>query len=141
MRYIILRPTETQDPVRRSPAKFYVRTQVLDKSKEDEELNVRLQIVTRHDDGRVDLQSAEMWVGFFDFPAIDNIRVLGSDHRCAVVLNQFEKSTDQEQQTDFAKISVIVFPGCRASLKEKAYYEDVVDKLLPQGESRFGGKS
>jgi hypothetical protein len=116
--YLILSPLEKQGDRK----KFRIRTQVLSKNEETEELNVRVQIVTRDEDGTVDLQSAEMWVGFFDFPAIDNIRLLGSDHRCAVVLNHFDEPNEEEKETarakaKFAKISVIVFPGCRASLK------------------------
>jgi hypothetical protein len=129
--YIVLSPS--------NKTKFSIRTQVLDKDEDTEELNVRVQIITKHDDGKVSLQAAEMWVGFYDFPAIDNLRLVGSDHRCAVILNQFEKSNpDGKEKANFAKISVIVFQGCRGSLKEKAYYEQVVENLTHQDARRPG---
>jgi hypothetical protein len=134
--YIVLSPMEKQG----NEPKFRIRTQVLDKNEETEELNVRVQIITTHD-GKIHVQAAEMWVGFYDFPAIDNLRLVGSDHRCAVILNQFEKSNpDEEEKTNFAKISVMVFPGCRGSLKEKAYYEQVVEKLTHPDERRRGNE-
>jgi hypothetical protein len=129
--YFILNTMDRQDK------KFRIRIVALDKNEETEEINVRVQIIATRDGGKVDLQAAEMWVGFYDFPAIDNLRLLGSDHRCAVILNQFEKSPANDKgQPGLAKISVMVFPACRASLKEKAYYEDVVEKL--GGDRRLG---
>lgn len=59
-------------------------------------------------------------VGFFDLPMIDNTR-LTRGQRCAVVLRKFEKES--------AEITVIYFPGSRAGLKEKPYYEDILDEL------------
>ncbi|MBI4965696.1 MAG: hypothetical protein HY913_20630 [Desulfomonile tiedjei] len=119
----------------------FVRTQVLRKNEKTEELEVRLQIITRNEDKTVDLQGAEMWVGFYDFPMIDNIRLRNSDQRCAVVLNHFEKS-DKSKKGDnsekgLAKISVVVFPGCRASLKEKAYYEEYLARLQSVGPDKL----
>ena len=58
-------------------------------------------------------------MGFFDFPMIDNTR-LDRDQRCAVVLNAFEDTS--------ADITVAFFPGSYASLKEKPYYQEVVQK-------------
>ena len=64
--------------------------------------------------------SFEFWVGFYDFPMIDNTR-LTSDQRCAVVINTFEEER--------AEATVIYFPGSRASLKEKPFFEDVIANL------------
>lgn len=63
---------------------------------------------------------SEFWVGFYDFPMIDNTR-LAHDQRCAVVLNTFEG--------DRAEVTLVYFPGSRASLKEKPFYEDVIANL------------
>jgi len=52
---------------------------------------------------------------------IDNIR-LAHDQRCAVVLNAFEDGS--------ADITVAYFPGAYASLKEKPYYQEVVQNLM-----------
>ena len=60
------------------------------------------------------------WVGLFNFPMIDNIR-LPDGQRCAVILNQFvEESAD---------ISFVHFPGSRASVKDKPYYDEVLNEL------------
>ncbi len=67
------------------------------------------------------LLTAEFWVGFYDFPMVDNIR-LPNDQRCAVVLNKFE-----EPMTEY---TLVCFPGSRASLKEKPYYEEVLRRVL-----------
>ena len=52
---------------------------------------------------------------------IDNTR-LGHDQRCTVVLNAFEDNS--------ADITLAYFPGSYASLKEKPYYEEVVQNLM-----------
>ena len=86
-----------------------------------------------HDDKEVELRLA-VWdgneqeldivfeVGFFDFPMIDNSRLSGGA-RCAIVL----KSYDIEIGT--ADIALVYFPGSRASLKQKPYYDEVIDQL------------
>lgn len=86
------------------------------------ELKVRLEIRTPTDtSGNFDINSAEFWVGFFDFPMIDNTR-LANDQRCSVVLNAFEDNS--------ADVTLVYFPGSYASLKEKPYYQEVVQKLM-----------
>jgi hypothetical protein len=86
------------------------------------ELKVRLEIRTPQDTlGNLETSSVEFWTGFFDFPMIDNTR-LGHDQRCAVVLNAFEDTS--------ADITLVYFPGSYASLKEKPYYQDVVQNLM-----------
>jgi hypothetical protein len=86
------------------------------------ELKFRLEVRTPKDTlGNVQTNSAEFWVGFFDFPMIDNTR-LDHDQRCALVLNAFEENS--------ADITVVFFPGSYASLKEKPYYQEVVQNLM-----------
>jgi hypothetical protein len=86
------------------------------------EMKVRLEIRMLKDTiGNYETNSAEFWTGFFDFPMIDNIR-LAHDQRCAVVLNAFEDNS--------ADITVAFFPGSYASLKEKPYYQEVVQNLM-----------
>jgi hypothetical protein len=85
-------------------------------------LRFRLEIRTPLDTaGTVETNSAEFWVGYFDFPMIDNTR-LTHDQRCAVVLNAFEDGA--------ADITLSYFPGSYASLKEKPYYSEVVESLM-----------
>ena len=84
------------------------------------EIKMRLEI-TRPGDPTDEVE-AEFWVGFFDFPMIDNTR-LTDDQRCSIVLNRFSGT--------WAHLSVVFFPGSHASLKEKPYYQEVVKQLLP----------
>ena len=69
----------------------------------------------------IEKNTATFSVGFFDFPMIDNTR-LSHDQRCAIVLKEFDSST--------VDIALVYFPGSYASLKDKPYYQDVVDNLL-----------
>jgi hypothetical protein len=100
---------------------------VLAADKQARQLNVRLEIKTPTDNaGGVETSTAEFWTGFFDFPMIDNTR-LPHDQRAAVVLNAFED--------DSADITLAFFPGSYASLKEKPYYQEVVQNLMKTGEA------
>lgn len=60
-------------------------------------------------------------VSFFDFPMIDNVRLVRGQ-RCAVVLNNFSEQA--------AELTVVLFPGSYASLKEKPYYNEVIQSVL-----------
>jgi len=62
-------------------------------------------------------------VGFYDFPIIDNTR-LANGWRCAVALTNW--------LDDFAELTAICFPGEYASLKDRPYYEEVIQKLRQQ---------
>jgi hypothetical protein len=64
--------------------------------------------------------SVDFDVGFFSTPMIDNTR-LSNDQRVAIVL------TDMNQYG--ASLSLVYFPGSRASLREKPYYEEILRKL------------
>ena len=95
------------------------------------EIKVRLEIRTaKEPPAEVETNVAEFGVGFFDFPIIDNTR-LSSDQRCAIVLTAFGESS--------ADITAIYFPGSYASLKEKPYYQEVVQNLLKA--NQFLGES
>jgi len=86
------------------------------------EIKFRLQIKTELDTlGNFETSNVEFWAGFFDFPMIDNTR-LGHDQRCAVILNAFENGS--------ADVTLAYFPGSYASLKEKPYYQEVVQNLM-----------
>ena len=64
-------------------------------------------------------------MSYFDFPMIDNTRVVGGD-RCAIVLNGFSHYA--------ADITVVLFPGAYASLKEKPYYSEVIESVRQENE-------
>jgi hypothetical protein len=59
-------------------------------------------------------------VGFFDFPVIDNTR-LANGLRCAVALTNFSPAA--------ADLTTVCFPGEFASLKDRPYYDEVIQKL------------
>jgi len=61
-------------------------------------------------------------VSFYDFPMIDNTH-LANGRRIAVVLRSWEPGR--------ADIALVYFPGSRASLKEKPYYEELIEQLHP----------
>jgi hypothetical protein len=88
----------------------------------DRELKIRMEIRTPKDTlGNLETNSVEFWTGYFDFPMIDNTR-LSHDQRCSVILNAFEDGA--------AEITLVYFPGSYASLKEKPYYQEVVQNLM-----------
>jgi len=64
-------------------------------------------------------------VSHFDFPMIDNTR-LTSGRRIAIVVQKWEQ--------DYAKVALAYFPGSRASLKEKPYYEELMQQLRTEQE-------
>jgi hypothetical protein len=64
--------------------------------------------------------AVEFDVGFFSTPMIDNTR-LSNDQRVAVVLTDMNPAG--------ASLSLVYFPGSRASLREKPYYEEILRKL------------
>jgi hypothetical protein len=86
-----------------------------------QKLQVRLEVTTLKPSPET--KSVTFWVGFYDFPMIDNTRLSG-DQRCAVVLNNFCPGADCT-----ADVTVVIFPGSRASLKERTFSEDVVRQL------------
>ena len=94
---------------------------VQEADKQTKQIHVRMEIKTPKDSGgNVETSNAEFWVGYFDFPMIDNTR-LPHDQRAAIVLNAFEDG--------FADITLAFFPGSYASLKEKPYYQEVLQNL------------
>ena len=66
-------------------------------------------------------------LGFFDFPMIDNIR-LPNAYRCAAVLREFSKG-QEGPDAGSAEFTLVYFPGSRASLKEKPFYDEVLQTL------------
>jgi hypothetical protein len=68
-----------------------------------------------------DYVHSTFWVGFSDFPMIDNTR-LTEGYRCAIVLRSFDEVG--------ARMTLVYFPTSRAALKDKPYYDEVMDDLL-----------
>jgi hypothetical protein len=106
-----------------------IRVVVLEADSMTHNIKVRLEIRTLNNTTMAEetASTAEFWVGFFDFPMIDNTR-LSNDQRCAVVLTDFE---------DFsAEISVLDYPGSHASLKEKPYFDEIIQNLWRQNQQK-----
>ena len=95
------------------------------------ELHVGLEVETLAQPGvlasAVGRYNVDFDVGFFTTPMIDNTR-LSNDQRVAVVL------TDMNQAG--ASLSLMYFPGSRASLREKPYYEEILRKLADTSQAR-----
>jgi hypothetical protein len=93
---------------------------VMVRSAQRETRSVRIRLETSACGGATSNLNTTFDVGFFDFPVIDNTR-LPNGWRCAVVLTNWVE--------DFAELTAICFPGEYASLKDRPYYEEVIQKL------------
>jgi hypothetical protein len=97
-----------------------INLRVLNASNGNNQLQVRLTV--KAPEGRPELPDtrATFDVSFFDFPMIDNTR-LANGIRCAVTLSNFNEFA--------ADLTTVCFPGEYASLKERPYYDEVIQKL------------
>jgi hypothetical protein len=110
-----------------------VKLEAIAADREDEQVQLRVTVRTA-EGNRVDTSSAEFWVGPFDFPMIDNTR-LPHDQRLAVVLNNFDG------KRGLADVTVALFPGKYAALREKPYYDEVLAKLVAANRSSPAGSA
>ncbi len=76
-----------------------------------------------------DTTYALFWISPYDFPMIDNTR-LPHGQRCAIVLRKMVNPT--------AQLTLVYFPGSRASLKEKPFFDEAMSDLLSTT-ARMGG--
>jgi hypothetical protein len=97
------------------------KVEVLDSDPDNEQ--VQLRVTVRGGAAAGETTAAEFWLGHFDFPMIDNVR-LPNDQRLAAVLNAF----DARHQS--ADLTIVYFPGKYSGLREKPYYDEVLAKLL-----------
>jgi len=102
----------------------FVHLTILEKDTFDSSVNVRLKIGTQIQGKEDRVADPEFTIDFFEFPMIDNTRLI-NDKRCAVVLRDFDSVNK------FIELDLIFFPGSHSSLKERPYYDDIVAKLLP----------
>ncbi|HEY7113080.1 MAG TPA: hypothetical protein VIA45_09135 [Thermoanaerobaculia bacterium] len=115
----------TLDGIRRN---FKIELLGADAEKEQVQVRVTVRGGLGSAGGGAETTSTEFWLGYFDFPMIDNIR-LPNDQRLAVVLNNF----DADHRS--ADLTVAYFPGKYAGLREKPYYDEVLAKLLAANKS------
>lgn len=90
------------------------------------EIRVKLEVRTPHQkqtgaEEEANFLYSVFSISPFDFPMIDNTR-LPHGQRCAIVVRRFGGSD--------AEITLVYFPGSRASLKEKPFYDEVMHDLL-----------
>jgi hypothetical protein len=105
-----------------SSHKRHFTVEALTSDSHTKEVRLKLEVRTVREGGAdADYLHSVFWVGFFDFPMIDNTRLPNGD-RCAIVLRQFHSSS--------AQITLVYFPATRASLKDKPYYDEVLSTLL-----------
>lgn len=97
-----------------------VGLRVLEVDRAQQQLRVRLEVSSPEGADQVSEARATFEVGFYDFPMIDNTR-LANGLRCAVTLAAFSAQS--------ADLTVTCFPGEYASLKDRLYYDEVIQKL------------
>ena len=101
-----------------------VRLSILNMDTLARSVEVRLNVCTQVPGKEDKCANPAFVIDFFDFPMIDNTRLI-NDKRCAVVLRDFDTVNK------FIEADIIFFPGSHSSLKERPYYDDIVSKLLP----------
>ena len=114
------------------------KLEIIDYDERSREVEARLYVsrpLNISDCNRADLDlvnnreiDTTFWVGLFAFPMIDNTHLTHGE-RCAVSLRMMTP--------DIANLALSYFPGSRASLKDKPYYDELMHDLLHQ-ESRSG---
>ncbi len=97
------------------------RVEILNHDERRKEFLVRLTVWNAGDPPVMELQTKPFHVGPFDFPLIANTRLAGGDR----VALTFDGAAEE-----VAQIILIYFPGSRASMKDKQYYEDMAAELL-----------
>ena len=97
-----------------------VRVRVLKVDKDQQQLFVRLEVRFPGSKPELPDTRAAFNVGYFDFPVIDNTR-LANGVRCAVTLTNYSPAA--------ADLTTVCFPGEYASLKDRPYYDEVIQKL------------
>jgi len=104
---------------------FEVGVRVLKVDVEQQQLTVRMRVTAADGSAELPDSRANFTVGFYDFPVIDNTR-LPSGVRCAVTLGNFSPVA--------ADLVTVCFPGEYASLKDRPYYDEVIQKLREANE-------
>jgi hypothetical protein len=98
------------------------RVEVLNYDKLEGDVLARLSVWDASTPPKMELQTKAFHIGPFDFPLMDNTRLAGGD-RVALVL-------DGAVEDDIGQVTLVYFPGSRASMRDKQYYEDMAAELL-----------
>ncbi len=97
----------------------YILVEVLEVFPETREVKVRLESGLADNKANPDIDVI-FKVGFFDFPMIDNTR-LSHAQRVSIALTRWNN--------EGADLALVYFPASRASLKEKMFYDEVIEQL------------
>lgn len=101
------------------------RVEALYADPKKQEIRVKLEVRPTQDttagNKPEDASYAVFTISPFDFPMIDNTR-LPHGQRCAIVVKKFGDP--------IVEITLVYFPGSRASLKEKPFYDEAMHDLL-----------
>ena len=97
-----------------------VNLRVLKADVDNQSVLVRLEVKAPPDRPDLTDTRATFEASYFDFPMIDNTR-LSNGLRCAVALGNFSEYG--------ADLITVCFPGESASLKDRPYYDEVIQKL------------
>jgi len=108
-----------------------VSLRALKSDTDGQQITVRLEVKAPDDSPEKADTRATFNVGWFDFPMIDNTR-LANGLRCAVTLSAFSPS--------IADLTTVCFPGEYASLKDRPYYDEVIQKLQEAAREETAGK-
>ena len=106
-------------------AHFKVEALLVDQKKR--QIRIKLEVRTPRTGSRdlsedeTDTTYSVFWITPFDFPMINNTR-LPYGQRCAIVLRRFGNPV--------ADLTLVTFPGSRASLKEKPFFDDAMREIL-----------
>ncbi len=106
------------ETIRLGDQRAEVNLRVLGADAQAQQVRVRLEVKAATAD-QPDTR-ASFDVGWYDFPMIDNTR-LANGMRCAVTLSAFAP--------EMADLTTVCFPGEYASLKDRPYYDEVIQKL------------
>jgi hypothetical protein len=83
-------------------------------------LQIRMEVQSTTGQEASEVTRTEFEVGIYDFPMIDSTH-LSNGQRCAVQVSAFGQET--------AELTTVCFPGEYASLKDRPYYDEVVEQL------------
>lgn len=114
-----------------APQKTYFKVTATSVDKIKREIRVKLEV--RQPGGNANLSEVKPAVSIFnvspfDFPMIDNTR-LPHGQRCALVIRRFN-DPDDPMKDPVVDLTLVYFPGSRASLKEKPFYDEAMRDLL-----------
>jgi hypothetical protein len=107
------------EQIKANGLRYDVNLRALSADAINQTLTVRLEVKS-HGSNQADTR-ATFEVSWFDFPMIDNIR-LPNGQRCAVTLANFAGGVA-------ADVATICFPAEYASIKDRPYYDEVIQKL------------